>query len=138
MAAPTNDIPGSTDRSFGLTFAAVFAFLGCMPLVLHGLAARPVYWLLVLAALFLALSLTMARVLRPLNRLWFKFGSLLNSIVSPVIIVLLYAIAFVPVGTLMRASGKDPLRVRGRRGAASHWIPREPPGPDAESLREQF
>ncbi len=137
MAAPSKDIPGSSDRSFGLTFAAVFTILAFLP-VLFGSAGRPVAWLLVLAVLFLALALTMGRILRPLNRLWFKFGGLLNGIVSPLIITLLYAVAFVPIGTLMRLSGKDPLSVKSRRGAASHWIPREPPGPDGESLKEQF
>lgn len=138
MAAPNKDIPASSDRSFGLTFAAVFAILAFLPMVL-GNATRPVVWLLVVAILFLAVALTVARVMRPLNRVWFKVGMLLNSIASPVIITLLYCLAFVPTGLLMRVFGKDPLSVKPRRGAASYWIRREPAGPpEAESLKEQF
>lgn len=135
----TQDIhePGSSDRSFGLTFAAVFAILGLLPL-LGDAGSRPVWWLLAFAAAFLAVSLTLPQVLRPLNRLWFRFGMLLNRIMSPVIITLLYCLAIVPVGLLMRLFGKDPIRLRARRGAATHWIERSPPGPEPESLKEQF
>jgi hypothetical protein len=38
----------------------------------------------------------------------------------------------------MRALGKDPLRLRFDRGAATYWIPREPPGPPPDSFTDQF
>ena len=42
------------------------------------------------------------------------------------------------MGLLMRAFGKDFLRLKRDRQAASYWIPREPPGPAPDSLKNQF
>jgi hypothetical protein len=38
----------------------------------------------------------------------------------------------------MRLLGKDLLRQRFDRSAKTYWIARTPPGPDAESLKNQF
>jgi hypothetical protein len=38
----------------------------------------------------------------------------------------------------MRLFGKDPLRLRFDPAAGSYWIKRDPPGPTADSLNNQF
>jgi hypothetical protein len=38
----------------------------------------------------------------------------------------------------MRIAGKDPLRLRFDRQAKSYWIERHPPGPDPDSMKNQF
>jgi hypothetical protein len=38
----------------------------------------------------------------------------------------------------MRLSGKDPLRRRYDAAADSYWIKRDPPGPLADTFRNQF
>jgi hypothetical protein len=43
-----------------------------------------------------------------------------------------------PMGVLMRAFGKDPLRLRRSGSAQSYWIKRDPPGPKPESMSNQF
>ena len=73
-----------------------------------------------------------------MNREWMRFGLLLNRIVSPVAIGVVYYLTLVPMGLAMRACGKNPLRLSFDRGAASYWIPREPPGPDPLTMNNQF
>jgi hypothetical protein len=63
---------------------------------------------------------------------------LLHRITTPVILALLFWITVVPTGLLMRAFGKDPLRLKFDRDARSYWIERTPPGPAPDSLRNQF
>jgi predicted membrane metal-binding protein len=128
-------IEGSSDRTFGLLFAAIFAGLGLWPL-LHGGAIR--IWALVLGASFLLSALLWPRALSWLNRMWMRFGLLLNRIVSPVAIGVVYYLTLVPMGLVMRALGKNPLRLGFDRAAASYWIPREPPGPDPKTMNDQF
>lgn len=41
-------------------------------------------------------------------------------------------------GLMRRALGKDPLGLKRDPNAESYWIPREPPGPDRESMSNQF
>lgn len=128
-------IEGSSDRMFGLVFAAIFAGLALWPL-LHGEKIR--FWALAAGGVFLVLALAWPRALARMNRAWMRFGLLLNGIVSPVAIGVVYYLTLVPIGLAMRALGKNPLRLGFDRAAASYWIPREPPGPDPQTMKDQF
>ncbi len=122
-----NDAPKpSSDRGFGLVFAAVFAVVALWPIL--G-AEAPRLWALALAAAFLAVALAAPRRLAPLNRLWTRFGLLLSRVMNPLVLGLLFFVVVTPMGLVMRALGKDPLRRRLDRSAASYWIRRDPPGP---------
>jgi fructose-specific phosphotransferase system IIC component len=77
-------------------------------------------------------------LLGPLNRVWMAFGRLLHHIVSPVVMGAIFAIVVVPTALGLRLFGKDPLRLKLDRQAASYWLPRQPPGPVRGSLKQQF
>jgi len=124
------------DRSFGIVFACFFTFAGIWPLVVR--AEAPRYWALALAVLFAAAALFAPATLAPLNRLWLKLGDLLHRIVSPVVIGLIFCLAVVPVGLLLKLSGKDILRLKRDPSLDSYWILREPPGPPVGSMSKQF
>lgn len=124
-----------SNRNFGLVFACVFAVLGAWPLLRHGVAPR--WWMLAVAAVFLSLALLAAEKLAPLNRLWFKLGLALHGVISPLIMGLLYYGAVTPMGLILRAAGKDLLRLQ-REDSPSYWVSREPSGPAAGSMKNQF
>ena len=130
-------VKGSSDRSFGFVMAAFFALVALFPL-LHGPLSSVRWWALVVAVAFLASALLWTAPLRPLNRAWLKLGLLLSRIVSPIVMMVLFYATVTPVGALMRWAGKDPLRLRRNTAAASYWIPREPPGPAPDSMKQQF
>jgi hypothetical protein len=128
-------VEGSSDRSFGLVFAAAFVVVAAWPLW----SASPLRWWAVAVAAGLALvALAAPRLLAVPNRLWLKFGLLLGKATSPVALGILFYGVFVPMGTLMRWFGKDPLRLQRDEAAASYWIPREPPGPPPTSMINPF
>jgi hypothetical protein len=128
-------VQGSSNRSFGVVFAVVFAIIALLPL-LHGGGVR--LWSLGMAALFVILALAIPQVLAPLNRLWLKLGLLLHKIVNPVVLGIMFYLVITPTGLLMRLFGKDPLRLKRDPAAATYWIERTPPGPKPESLGDQF
>ena len=74
----------------------------------------------------------------PATRLWHRFGLLLNRLVSPLALALVFYLTVTPTGLIMRALGKDPLRLKRDRDAASYWIMRDPPGPAPDSMPRQF
>jgi hypothetical protein len=133
--AREDDIVGSSDRAFGLTLAAVFAVIGVVRLVLGHSYWE---WWLGAAVVMLAFALAWPVALAPLNRLWLRLGLVLYKIVNPVVMGLVFFTTVVPIGLLMRALGKDPLRLRRQPSADSYWIAREPPGPEPDTMKNQF
>ncbi len=110
----------ASNRSFGLTFAGAFAALGALSLW-HGRLARGA-WELGLAVGFLSVAALAPGVLAPLNRAWAWIGRGLNSVLSPLLIIVLFYGVVTPVGLAMRALGKDPLRLHRDPRAPSYWI----------------
>jgi hypothetical protein len=126
---------GSSDRAFGLVISTAFSVIALYPL-LRGGSLR--VWSLLVAGSFLVLALVAPRVLAPANQHWMKFGELLHHIVSPLALGIVFYVAVLPTGLFLRLFGKDPLRLRFDPTADSYWIKREPSGPSAESLNNQF
>ena len=118
-----------------MVFSVVFLLFGFYPL-LGGETIR--FWSLVVAGIFLLLALAIPGVLAPANRLWMKFGKLLYRIISPFALLIVFFAIVLPTAFVMRLLGKDPLLLRRDPKAKSYWIRREPPGPSAESLNDQF
>ena len=128
-------IEGSSDRSFGFVFAAVFALIALWPLLHHG-GVR--VWALAVAAAFGLIAVVRPALLATPNRLWMKLGLLLGKIVAPIALGILFYAVLTPLGVAMRLAGKDPLRLKRDDAAASYWISREPPGPPPGSMTNQF
>jgi uncharacterized membrane protein len=129
------DVKGSSDRSFGLVFATLFALIAVSKLW-HGNDAG--YGWLAAAAAVLAAALTVPTALAPANRLWLKIGLLLHHVVEPLVMGVLFFLVVTPMGVALRLTGKDLLRLRRDAAATTYWIDRDPPGPTPESLRNQF
>jgi hypothetical protein len=125
----------SSDRSFGLVFAAAFA-LTAGYLAWRGSVWGPAF--LAPSAAFLIIALVHASLLAPLNRLWAKFGLLLGAIVAPIIMALIYSIVFTPVGLFARLMGKDFLRLRLDPSVSTYWLPRQEQVPERKRLHDQF
>ena len=129
------EVKQSSDRAFGLVFAAVFVLIALWPL-LDG--AGPRWWALAVAGAFALLALAAPRVLAPANRLWHRFGLLLGRLVNPLVMGLLFYLVVTPTGLILRAFGKDPLRLGRDPDAASYWIERIPTGPEGSGMPRQF
>jgi hypothetical protein len=127
-------VAGSS-RAFGVVFAAVFGIIALWP-VLWGGAAR--WWAAAIAGIFVALALIAPQLLSPLNRAWFRVGLALQRVVNPIIMAIIYYGTVAPVGMILRARGKDLLRLKRDPIARSYWIERDPPGPPRGSMTKQF
>src|SRR5262245_33795680 len=128
-------VQGSSDRVFGLVWSGALAVVGLWPLI----GGRPIRtWALGVAGAFILVSLLRPAVLAPLNRLWLRLGLLLQRITNPVVLGALFFGTVLPIGLLMRLTGKNPLRLGFDRNAESYWIPRQPPGPAPDSMPRQF
>ena len=122
-------------RWFGAVMTAAFAVMSLLNWWHNG---HSWHWTGGIAVLFLAAALFRPAVLKPLNQLWLKFGLLLHKVVNPIVMALVFFGTVLPTGLIMRALGKDPLRLRRRFNVTSYWIERRPPGPAPETMKDQF
>ena len=128
-------VEGGSERDFGIVFAVLFVAIGLFPLLDGGSPRGGAFGV---AGAFLAVALVRPALLAPLNRAWFKLGLLLQRVVNPLVMAVIYFAVVTPTGLVMRALGKDPLRLRYDPDAESYWIHRDPPGPERESMKNQF
>jgi len=126
----------ASDRKFGITIGLILVAFGLWPMF-RG-ASSPNLWLLAPAAGLLLATWLKPNWLAPLNRAWFRLGLVLNAVVSPVVMGLMYFGAVVPLGLLLRRNGKDLLQLELRPEAETYWVRREPPGPLPGTFNKQF
>jgi hypothetical protein len=122
-----------SDRSTGFVFAVVGIVVAAiyyrhLPVVIVALA---------LAAALGGASLLAPHLLRPLNIVWFNFGLLLQKIVRPAVMGVLFLLVIVPFGLVMRLR-YDPLRAKIGPDLKSFWIERNSSGEVAASMKNQF
>ncbi len=125
-----------SERSFGLVFAGVFLAFAAYSFFIK--ESPNALYLAGTSLIFLVLAVIAPKVLKPLNLAWFKVGQLLHKIVNPLVMGLIFFVTLTPIALIMRARGKDPLRLKKQGGADSYWIERTPPGPAPDSLKKQF
>ena len=80
-----NNLP--SNRNFGIVFFVVFFIISFWPLLNDG---NIKVWSVILAIFFLILGLLNSKILTPLNKVWYKFGILLGSVVSPIVMGIVF------------------------------------------------
>ena len=120
-----------SNRSFGYVFFAFFLIIAVYPLTTGG---NLKYWSIILSLIFLILGLLKSSILSPLNKLWFKFGLLLGSIISPIVMGIVFFIVITPISLIMKILGKDLLNLDKNKGN-TYWI--EKTGPKS-TMKNQF
>jgi len=121
-----------SEKSFGVVFSIVFLIVALYPLI-NSESLR--IWALVTSIIFFFLAFLAPKILVLPNKLWFKFGLLIGSIVAPVVMAFVYFFTILPTGLIMRLLGKDLLKQKLDKNAKSYWIKRsEPMG----TMKNQF
>ena len=121
-----------SNRNFGLVFFFVFLIVSLLPL----LKEEPFrIWSIVISIIFLILGLMNSKLLTPLNKLWFKFGLFLGSIVSPIVMGIVFFLVITPTGLVMKIMGKDLLNKKKDNDKKSYWINRSK---TKSTMKQQF
>ena len=122
----------SSEKSFGVVFSIVFLIVALYPLI-NSESLR--IWALVVSIIFFLLAFLAPKILVLPNKLWFKFGLLIGSIVAPIVMAFVYFVTVLPTGLFMRLLGKDLLKQKLDKNAKSYWIERKQP---MGSMKNQF
>ena len=122
----------SSEKSFGVVFSIVFLIVALYPLIT---SAGLRIWALVVSIIFFLLAFLAPKILVLPNKLWFKFGLLIGSVVAPIVMAFVYFVTVVPTGLIMRLLGKDLLKQKLDKNSKSYWVKRSEP---MESMKNQF
>ena len=121
----------SSNKSFGIVFFTFFLIIALWPLINDGNIR---IWSLAVSIIFLILGIANAKILTPLNNLWFKFGLFLGKIVSPIVMGIIFFFVVTPTGIIMRFIGKDLLNLK-KNNSNTYWIEKNN---ENSSMKNQF
>tara|TARA_B100000886_G_scaffold224719_1_gene156429 strand:- start:1899 stop:2273 length:375 start_codon:yes stop_codon:yes gene_type:complete len=120
----------SSNRSFGIIFSIVFFLIAVWP-ILNNQDIR--YWSIVISLVFFILGLLNSTILTPLNKVWSKFGILLNKIIPPIIMFIIFFFIVTPTGFILKLFGKDLLKIK-KKNVKTFWIK----AINKTSMKDQF
>ena len=126
-----NEVKIGSNRSFGIVFSIAFLLISLYPLI-NGENLR--LWSLIISIAFFVLGIINSNLLKPLNKLWFKFGLLLGKIISPFIMGMIFFVVVTPIAILMRLLRKDLLNLKFNKNN-TYWIQKS--GPKSK-MKNQF
>jgi len=126
-----NEVKIGSNRSFGIVFSIAFLLISLYPLI-NGENLR--LWSLIISIVFFVLGIVNSNLLKPLNKLWFKFGLLLGKIISPFIMGMIFFVVVTPIAILMRLLRKDLLNLKFNKNN-TYWIQKS--GPKSK-MKNQF
>ena len=129
------DVKMSSERGFGVVFTIVFVIIAAFP-ILNGEPLR--IWAILIAIIFAALTLFAPTVLRPFNRVWFKFGVILHGIMSPLIMGIIFFGAVLPTALVLRCLKHKLLQTNFEEKSVTYWITREQAENPADNMKRQF
>lgn len=110
MAAPANipELDAAGLRRFAFTTAAILVVLFGLALPwLFGFAYP--WWPWAIAAVLVAWGAAAPATLRPLYRGWMRFGLVMNRVMTPLVLGIVYYLVITPMAAAMRLKGRDPM-----------------------------
>ena len=77
-------------------------------------------FLMLLAIIFLLIAMTYPLIFKPFAKLWFGLSTVLGTVVSKIILTVLFFVVVFPIGLVRKVAGKDAMQIRGwKKGGVS-------------------
>ena len=129
-------------RNFGLVMAAAIVVLGLIRWGLHWRGAdgmpTPPYYYVGVSGVLIVLGLLVPRALQPFFVVWIQIATVLNWLVTHVVLSICFFFTVVPIGILIRLFGSDPMNRALDKDAVSYWQDAENQSVDPERYTKQF
>ena len=108
-------------RDFGFVTGGILAVL--FGILFPWVLSHPYpYWPWVLAIVLAIWGLAAPHTLRPVYRVWMRFGLVLNRVTTPIIMGVVFFLVIAPVSLGMRLFGRDPMARNFDDGVKSYRI----------------
>jgi hypothetical protein len=132
-------IPARLSASEGRRFAATvgLAFVALSGIALWRGHRTPAVVAAALGTLLALAGLAAPAALGPVYRGWMRFALAISKVTTPILLGIVYFLAFLPVAIVMRLAGRRPLS-HGTSDATSVWMPRDAATGRRGDLTRQF
>ena len=121
-----------SNKNFGFIFSGIFAAISVFFLFFK--ESVPTI-LIYISIFFFITAILFPSILGSLNKLWFLFGHKLGSIISKIIMLVIYSLTIVPIGFMFKLLRKDILNIKMNPDAKSYWVEKEE---TKSSIKNQF
>jgi hypothetical protein len=101
-----------SDRNFCIVFSVFFFILS---LFQYSAEKKYFYFLLFLSLTMLLIGLLMPNLVTRLNYAWCHFGMLLQRVVSPIVLAIIFYALITPIGILMSIFKQKPINTKWRK-----------------------
>ena len=122
----------STNKSFGIIISFIFFLFFIYPLIFNN-SFKPITFLI--SILLFIISFLFPRAYQVPNIVFIKLGYKLGSIISPIVMFLIYILAIVPIGFLMKTISSDFGELKIFKQRKTYW---EDYNSTNDNLKDQF
>lgn len=122
---------------FGYGLAVILSVISVRLWLKHGLTPSKIV-LLVIAGIFLVLTMVQYLWLKPIYRIWMKGAFWIGHVISSLILIILFFGVFSVVGILLRILRKDLLNRKIEPEQSTYWIERKSDTRGNERYQHQF
>lgn len=108
-------------RNFGIVFGTFFFIVTLLALRKH---SNAFFIYAVIAAAFLSLGLLAPQILKPIHKAVMAFSIIMGTVMSYIILTLLFIFVLTPLAFLFRINGKKFIALEVNKKQKSYWMPR--------------
>ncbi len=126
------EVKQPSEKKFGLFFAIVFLLIS---LYLFYIETNLFYLTFLISLTLLISAIFFSSILKIPNKLWNLVGSILNRIVSPIIMLIIFLVTFFPIGIIIKLFKIDIIQIKYNDSLNSYWINRKD---DIQDLRKLY
>src|SRR5262245_33811744 len=124
----------ASNRRFGVVIGAIVFAIGAIRAYVLGSFGTFDVTLSVIGIALVIAGIVVPKMLQPLNRAWSALGLVLHKMLNPVVLGIMFVVAIIPTGLIMRALRVDPM-TRRFSSSEEYWQKRTRPSSTSESLK---
>ena len=122
-------------RRYGIQLSIALALLGG----LFWWKSYNIYvYFFIISPAFLLTGLLRPSLLAPIYTVWMAIAKLLGTLMTKIILILLFYLLITPIGLLLRLFGKDFLTLRFDKKENSYWIKKQPDSQEKSQYDRQY
>tara|TARA_B100000767_G_scaffold273546_1_gene304013 strand:- start:108 stop:497 length:390 start_codon:yes stop_codon:yes gene_type:complete len=123
-----------SNKKFGFFFSIIF-FIAYIYFLLND--SKISYLIISLFLIILSTTLFFPDKLAIFNKAWLNFGLMIGTIVSPIVLGIIFFIILSPIAIVTRITGRDELKIDMKK-KNTHWIKRSSNEIDPTDFRRQY